>query len=34
MPVDPWDAVTTAATLDAARRSAETGQVVAVERPR
>ncbi len=34
VPVDPWDAVTTAATLDAARRSAETGQVVAVERPR
>jgi predicted dehydrogenase len=28
VPVDPWDAVATAETLDAARRSAETGQVV------
>jgi predicted dehydrogenase len=28
MPVDPWDAVATAAVLDAARTSAHTGQVV------
>jgi predicted dehydrogenase len=28
VPVDPWDAVTTAAVLDAARTSARTGQVV------
>jgi predicted dehydrogenase len=34
VPVDPWDAVTTAATLDAARRSAETGRAIEIERPR
>ena len=28
VPVDPWDAVATAAVLDAARASARTGQVV------
>jgi len=28
VPVDPWDAVATAETLDAARRSAQAGQVV------
>jgi len=28
VPVDPWDAVATAAVLDAARTSARTGQVV------
>ena len=31
VPVDPWDAVTTAATLDAARRSADTGRVIVIE---
>jgi len=31
VPVDPWDAVATAAVLDAARRSALTGQVIMVE---
>lgn len=35
VPVDPWDAVATAETLDAARRSAQTGQVVpGARRPR
>jgi len=28
VPVDPWDAVATAAVLDAARTSARTGQVI------
>jgi len=28
VPVDPWDAVATAAVLDAARVSARTGRVV------
>jgi len=28
VPVDPWDAVATAAVLDAARESAATGQVI------
>ena len=28
VPVDPWDAVVTAAVLDAARTSARTGQVI------
>ena len=28
MPVDPWDAVATAAVLDAARTSARTAQVI------
>jgi predicted dehydrogenase len=32
VPVDPWDAVATAAVLDAARASAGTGQVVSPER--
>lgn len=31
LPVDPWDAVATADVLDAARRSAEVGQIVMVE---
>jgi predicted dehydrogenase len=31
VPVDPWDAVATAAVLDAARASARTGQVVRPE---
>ncbi len=31
VPVDPWDAVATAEVLDAARRSASTGQVVPIK---
>ena len=31
MPVDPWDAVATAIVLDAARESARTARVIAVE---
>jgi catechol 2,3-dioxygenase-like lactoylglutathione lyase family enzyme len=31
VPVDPWDAVATAEVLDAARQSAETGQVIMIE---
>jgi predicted dehydrogenase len=34
VPVDPWDAVTTAVTLDAARQSADAGQAIALKRPR
>jgi predicted dehydrogenase len=32
MPVDPWDAVSTAEVLDAARTAAATARVVAIER--
>jgi predicted dehydrogenase len=34
MPVDPWDAVHTLAVIDAARASAASESVVAVETPR
>ena len=30
VPVDPWDAVATAEVLDAARQSAEAGQVIMI----
>jgi predicted dehydrogenase len=32
MPVDPWDAVATATVLDAARKSAMSGQTVRIPR--